>query len=62
MSDAGFMSQVYITTDCSNLNPETYYVVAVGTYDIEDDVNAALYSVRSYCTDGYVKYSGDYLR
>ena len=62
MAGSGFMTQVYITTDWSNLNSETYYVVTAGTYDTEEDANAALDSVRSYCADAYVKYSGDYLR
>ena len=62
MAGSGFMAQVYITTDWSNLNSDTYYVVTAGTYDTEEDANAALDSVRSYCADAYVKYSGDYLK
>ena len=53
-------AEVFLTTDWSNLNTESYYVVTAGTYGTEGEANANLAAVQSFCSDAYVKYSGNY--
>ena len=60
LNNAGFEAEVFLTTDWSNLNTESYYVVTAGTYGTEGEANANLMAVHSFCPDAYVKYSGDY--
>lgn len=60
MRRSGYDAQVFVTTDWSNLNSEKFYVVTAGIYQSENDANAALNSVQSFCANAYVKYSGDY--
>lgn len=60
LNNAGFAAEVYLTTDWSNLNAESYYVVTAGVYETEGEANANLAAVQSFCPDAYVKYSGNY--
>ena len=60
LSNAGFEAEVFLTTDWSNLNTESYYVVTAGTYGTEGEATANLAAVQSFCSDAYVKYSGNY--
>ena len=60
LNNAGFAAEVYLTTDWSNLNAESYYVVTAGVYGTEGEANANLAAVQSFCPDAYVKYSGNY--
>ena len=60
LNNAGFEAEVFLTTDWSNLNTESYYVVTAGTYGTEGEANANLAAVQSFCSDAYVKYSGNY--
>ena len=60
LNNAGFEAEVFLTTDWSNLNKESYYVVTAGTYGTEGEANANLAAVQSFCSDAYVKYSGNY--
>ena len=59
----GFHAKVYVTTDWSNLNKETWYVVSAGEYSSEKEALEALENVKNagYST-AYVKFTGDYLR
>ena len=60
LNNAGFEAEVFLTTDWSNLNTESYYVVTAGTYGTEGEATANLAAVQSFCSDAYVKYSGNY--
>lgn len=60
LSNAGFSAGVYLTTDWSNLNAESYYVVTAGEYETEGEANANLAAVQIFCPDAYIKYSGNY--
>ena len=60
LNNAGFEAEVFLTTDWSNLNTESYYVVTAGTYGTEGEANTNLAAVQGFCSDAYVKYSGDY--
>ena len=59
-SSSGFDAQVFDTVDWSNLNPEHWWVVSLGTYPDEYSANAALPQVQAFYPDAYVKYSGFY--
>lgn len=61
LSQKGFASRVFVTTDWSNLNPEFWYVLTAGTYASEDAAYAALAQVQAVYPDAYVKYSGEYI-
>ena len=60
LNNAGFEAEVFLTTDWSNLNTESYYVVTADTYGTEGEATANLAAVQSFCSDAYVKYSGNY--
>ncbi len=52
---------VYMTSDWSNLNSETWYVATVGEYASESAANAALPQAKSSITSSaYVKYTGSF--
>ncbi len=53
-----FDPMIFITTDWSKLNPETWYVVTAGTFSTRAAANAALASVQAVYADAYVKFSG----
>ena len=60
--DFGFSSaRVFLTSDWSNLNPESWYAVSAGVYSSEDEAYNYLGAVQSYYSDAYVKYSGTYI-
>lgn len=61
IKNSGFDARVFVTTDWSNLNDETFYVVTAGIYQTEDEANEVLADVRNLCADAYIKYSGDFL-
>lgn len=57
----GLSAEVYVTTDWSNLNPEKYYVVSVGSYSTQEAAERALSDVQAAgYTNAYVKYSGEH--
>lgn len=56
----GFDSQVFVTTDWTNLNPEKYYVVTAGICSTKEQAEQLLVSVKANgYSDAYIKYSGD---
>ena len=60
LSDKGFNGRVFISSEWSNLNKETWYVVSAGTYATEEAAKAMLDTVKSSgYPDAYVKFSGD---
>lgn len=61
LSQRGFDGQVFVSTDWSNLNGVTWYVVTAGVYSSKEEAEAALPGVQSAYPDAYVKYSGDWL-
>ena len=61
LTQYGLTSQIFVTTDWSNLNPEFWYVLSAGTYASEAAAKAVLSQVQSVYPDAYVKYSGDYI-
>ena len=59
----GFESDVYETTDWSNLNTEHWYVVSVGAYSTEEEAYEILSRVKNAgYANAYVKYTGDKLK
>ena len=56
-----FWTEIIVTSDWSNLNPETYYALTLGPYDTEEEANANLAEAQQYFPDAYVKYSGEFL-
>ncbi len=60
MTEQGFPSAVFLTTEWSNLNSEPWYVVSAGMYYSESSAYSALPAVQRIYGDAYVKYSGDY--
>ena len=60
LAGRGYDARVFITTDWSNLNTETWYVVTAGVYSSEEEARSALADVQANVTaDAYVKYSGE---
>lgn len=60
LSQMGYPARVFLTTDWSNLNPETWYAVSVGIYLSEAEAKASLSNVQEVYPDAYVKYSGNW--
>lgn len=56
----GLDAQVFLTTDWSNLNPLRYYVITIGTYASREEAEAMLPTVKTYVSNAYVKYTGDW--
>ena len=56
----GFEGQVYVTSDWSNLNSETWYVVTAGIYTSTADAEAMLPYVQYVYPDAYIKYTGEW--
>ena len=56
----GFDAQVFVTTDWSNLNTETWYVITSGIYGTKEAASAVLQDVQRVCSDAYIKYSGNW--
>ena len=61
LRDKGLPSNVFITTEWSNLNSEKWYVVSAGTYDSKEEAESILSQVKSYYPKAYVKYSGEWI-
>ena len=61
LRDKGLPSNVFITTEWSNLNSEKWYVVSAGTYDSKEEAESMLSQVKSYYPKAYVKYSGEWI-
>ncbi len=60
LSEKGFDGRVFISSEWSNLNKETWYVVSAGTYATEEAAKAMLNTVKSSgYPDAYVKFSGN---
>lgn len=59
-AEAGLDAQLFVTTDWSNLNPEKYYVVTVGTYSSYREAAAMLPTAKNVVKNAYIKYSGDW--
>lgn len=56
----GFDARVIVTSDWSNLNPETYYAISIGVYSNKADAEAQLAEMkRNGYESAYIKYSGD---
>lgn len=60
VSRSGFETQVFVTTDWSNLNSVKWYVIAAGVYSSEEEATVALPSIQTVCPDAYIKYSGNW--
>ena len=60
LSNKGFESQVFVTTDWENLNTEKFYVVTAGICVTKQDAEQLLDEVKkSGYNDAYVKYTGE---
>ena len=44
--EQGIETDIFLTTDLSNLNKEPYYVLTAGVYDSKEDVDKNLASVK----------------
>lgn len=60
VSATGFSPEIFITSDWSNLNPVTWYVITAGVYSSEAEASAALPGVQTFYPDAYIKYSGNW--
>lgn len=56
----GFGTEVFVTTDWSNLNQEKWYVVSAGVYRNKSAAKNALPAVKKVYPNAYVKYSGEW--
>lgn len=58
----GFDARVIVTSDWSNLNPETYYAISIGAHSNKADAETQLAEMkRNGYESAYIKYSGDCL-
>lgn len=57
--DSGYDAAVFLTTDWSNLNSESWYVISIGVYGTESEAKSAFASIKNAYPNAYVKYSGD---
>ena len=57
----GYPTNVYLTTDWSNLNAEPWYVVSAGEYNSEKEAYSSLGWVQKVCGDAYVKWTGEFV-
>lgn len=58
----GFDARVIVTSDWSNLNPETYYAISIGAHSNKADAETQLAEMkRNGYEIAYIKYSGDCL-
>ena len=61
LNEKGFDAQIFVSSEWTNLNSVTHFVVTAGTYKTEEDAKSVLESVKaSGYKDAYVKYSGEY--
>lgn len=62
VQEEGIDAEVYITSQWSNLNEETWYVVSAGEYATEQEAQAALSAIQSAgYSSAYVKYTGEWI-
>ena len=55
----GYSAYMLVSSDWTNLNQDTYYVVTAGVYGSEAEARAALSGVKSTGYESaYVRYSG----
>lgn len=57
----GFAAETFVTTDWSNLNDDSWFVVTTGIYQDETAAKKALNRVFDYYPDAYIKYSGTFI-
>ncbi len=58
----GVTGYVYVSSEWSNLNPETWYLVSAGIYETYEDALAGLDRMHEAgYADAYIKWSGEYL-
>jgi len=57
----GYNGQVFNSTNYSNLNSESWYVVTAGMYYSEQEALTALKSFQYMDPEAYVKFTGDYI-
>ena len=58
----GYDAKLYVSSEWSNLNPETWYVVAAASTATESEANAVCDQAHADgYADAYVKYSGEHL-
>ena len=57
---SGKTARIIYTPDWSNLNPEPWYSVSLGTYWSEANAQLALSNAKTVNADAYIKYSGSY--
>lgn len=58
----GFDARIIVTSEWSNLNPETYYAISIGMYSNKSDAKTQLTEMkRNGYESAYIKYSGSYL-
>jgi len=61
LNEKGFDAQIFVSSEWTNLNSDTHFVVTAGTYKTEEDAKSELEAVKALgYKDAYVKYSGEY--
>ena len=61
MKEKGLPSEIFVTTDWSNLNKDKWYVISAGTYDTKESAENMLSKVQNHYSKAYIKYSGEWI-